>query len=49
MYSECLEGIGEFKYLEHHIELDPNKSKIQTPFKVGLSIEIRLKKRIRSD
>ena len=26
MYSECLDGIGEFKDFEYHIELDPNKS-----------------------
>ena len=44
MYSECLDGIGEFKDFENHIELDPNKQRVQTPHKVALSVEFRLKK-----
>ena len=49
MYSECLDGIGEFKDFEYHIELDPNKLRVQTPHKVVLSVEFGLKKRVRSD
>ena len=40
MYSECGDGIGEFKDFEYHIELDPNKPRGQTPHKVVLSIEL---------
>ena len=29
MYSECLDGTGEFKDFEYHIELDPGKPRIQ--------------------
>ena len=47
-YSECLDSIGEFKEYEYHSELDPNKPKIQTPHKVVLSVELRLKRRITS-
>ena len=36
MYSECLDGKGEFKGFEYHIELDPNKPRVQTPCKVVL-------------
>ena len=46
MYSECLDGIGEFKDFEYHIELDPNKSRVQTPHKVILSAELRLQSKI---
>ena len=46
MYSECLDGIGEFKDFENHIELDPNKPRVQTPHKVVLSAELRLKSKI---
>ena len=43
MYPECFDGIGEFK----NIELDPKfKPRIQTPHKVALSIESRLKKEL---
>ena len=34
MYSECLDGTGEFKDFEYHIELDPSKQRIQTPHNV---------------
>ena len=34
MYSEWLDGRGKFKDLEYHIELDPNKPRVQTPQKV---------------
>ena len=43
MYSECLDGIGEFKDFEYHIEFDPNKLRVQTPHKVVLSVEFGLK------
>ena len=47
MYPECFDGIGEFKKFKYHIELDPKfKPKIQTPRKVALSIETRLKKEL---
>ena len=47
MYLECFDGIGELKYLEYHIELDPKfKPRIQTPHKVALSIEPRPKKEL---
>ena len=46
-YPECFDGIGEFKNFEYHIELDPKfKPRIQTPHKVVLSIEPRLKKEL---
>ena len=38
MYSECLDGISEFKDFENHIELDSNKPRVQTPHKVALSV-----------
>ena len=31
MYSEWLDGIGEFKDFEYYSELDPNKPRIQSP------------------
>ena len=40
---------SEFKYFEYHIELDPNKPRVQTPHKVVLSVEFGLKKRVSSD
>ena len=43
MYSECLDGTGEFQNFEYHIELDPNKPKVPTPHKVILSVEVRLR------
>ena len=44
---ECFDGIGEFKNSEYHIDLDPKfKPKIQTPHKVALSIEPRLKNKL---
>ena len=46
MYSECLGGIGESKEFEYHTELDPNMPRAQTPHKVVLSVEFRLKKKI---
>ena len=47
MYSECLDGIGEFKKFKYHIELDPQlKPSVQIPHKVALSTESRLKKNI---
>ena len=49
MYSECLDGIDEFKDFDYLIELDPNKLRVQTPHKVVLSVELGLKKRVRSD
>ena len=50
MYPECFDGIGEFKNFEYHIELDPKfKPRIQTPHKVELSIEPKIKERIRSN
>ena len=39
MYLECLEGIGEFKDFEYHIESDPNKPRIQNPHKLVMSVE----------
>ena len=30
MYSECLDGIGGFKDFKYHIELDPDKPRVQT-------------------
>ena len=44
MFSEGLDGIGEVKYFENHIELKPNKPRVQTPHKVTMSVECRLKK-----
>ena len=49
IHSECWDGIGKFKDFEYHIELDPNKPRVQTPHKVGLSVEFGLKKSVRSD
>ena len=49
MYSEFLDGTGEFKDFEYHIDLDSNKPRVQTPHKVVLSVEFILKKRVRSD
>ena len=47
MYPECFDGIAEFKNFEYHIELDPKfKPRIQTPHKVALSIEPKLKKEL---
>ena len=43
MHSECLDDMGEFKDFEYHIELDPKKPRIQTPHKVVLSVDLRLK------
>ena len=45
MYSECLDGIGEFRDFEYHSEFDPNKPRMQTTHKVVLSVELRLKKK----
>ena len=42
----CLDDIGELKDFEYHIELDPNKPKVQTPHKVVLSVDLRLKSKI---
>ena len=39
MFSECLDGIGDFKGFENHIELDPNRPRVQSPHKVALSVE----------
>ena len=45
MYRECFDGIGEFKDFEYYIELDPKfKPRVQTPHKVALFVESRLKK-----
>ena len=41
MYSDCLDGTGEFKDFEYHIELDLSKPRIQTPHKVVMSIDIK--------
>ena len=47
MYSECLDGMGEFKDFEYHIELDPKfKPSVQTPHRVALSTESRLKEKL---
>ena len=47
MYLECFDGIAELKDFEYHIELDPMfKPRIQTPHKVALSKEPRLKKEL---
>ena len=47
MYLECFDGIGELKNFEYYIELDPTfKPRIQTPHKVALSIEPKLKKEL---
>ena len=47
MYPECFDGIGEFKNFEYHIQVNPKfKPKIQTPHKVALSIEPKLKKEL---
>ena len=47
MYSECLDGIGEFKDIEYHTELDPVfKPRKQTPHEVALSIEPRQRKEL---
>ena len=44
MYPECFDSIGEYKNFEYDIELDPKfKPRKQTPHKVALSIEPRLK------
>ena len=45
----CLDGIGEFKDFEYHIEFDPNKPIVQTPYKVALCVELRRKKIVRSN
>ena len=34
---------------EYHNELDPNKPRVQTLHKVVLSVELRLRKRVRSN
>ena len=44
MHSECGDQRGEFKDFEYHIELDPNKPRVQTPHKVALSVEFGLKR-----
>ena len=44
MYSECWDGIGDFKDFENHIESVPNKPRVQTPHKAALSIDHRLRK-----
>ena len=49
MYVFSLDGLGEFKDFEYSIELDPNKPKAQILHKVALSIEFRLKERVRSN
>ena len=36
--------MGESKDFENHIELDPNRPRVQTPHKVTLSVEFRPKK-----
>ena len=41
MYLECLDGIGEVKDVKYHIEIDPNRPRVQTPHKVALSVEFR--------
>ena len=47
--SRMFDGIGEFKDLKYHIELDPKfKPRVQTPHKVALSI-VWTKERVRSD
>ena len=47
MYPEYFDGIGEFKNFEYHIKLDPKfQSRIQTPHKVALTIEPKLKKEL---
>ena len=47
MYPECFAGIDEFINFEYHIELDPKfKPSIQTPHKVALSTEPKLKKEL---
>ena len=47
MYPECFDVIGESKNFEYHIEPDPKfKPRIQTPHKVALSIEQKLKKEL---
>ena len=46
MHLECVDGIGEFKDFEYHIELDPHKPRVQTPQMVVLFVELRLKKRV---
>ena len=38
MYSECFDDIGEFKVFENHIELDPNKPRVQTTHRLALSV-----------
>ena len=43
MYSECLDGIGQFKDFKYHIESNPDKPRVQTPHKVVFSVELRLK------
>ena len=36
MYSECLDGIGEFNDFEYYVELDPKfKLRVQTIHKVA--------------
>ena len=49
MHSKCLDDIGEFKDFEYHCELHPNKPRVQTPHKVVSSVELSLKKRVKSD
>ena len=46
MYSGSLYGIGEFIDFEYHIELDPNKLRLQILYKAKLSVELRLKGKI---
>ena len=41
MYSDCLDGIGELKDFEYHIELDPSKPRIQTPHRLVMSVDIK--------
>ena len=36
-----LDDIGEFKDFEYHMELDPNKPGVPTPYGVILSVELR--------
>ena len=38
MYSECWEGIGEFKDFEYHIEFNTNKPRVQTPHKIAFFV-----------
>ena len=49
MYTECGDDISELKDFEYYIGLDSNKPRVQTPYKVGLSVEFGLRKTVRSD